>query len=110
MSFQVDRGATINTAGSTAAWTQDGTFLDADGVAVCAYDDVSLLKAIPIEGDESSDYRVPVGTIGTVLFHSGDTGGCLQLELYWPEGSFVFGYCTPGDVRLHMTNEQKYPR
>jgi len=95
---------------STERWTQTGAFPDADGVAVRAYDDVAILKPALLENDPASAHVVPAGTIGTVLFHCGDATGVLQLELYWPEGSFVFGYARPQDVRLHQTSEQKYPR
>lgn len=103
-------GRTINTVVLDAAkWTQDGAFQDADGRSVRAYDDVELLRPIPIENDPKSAYEVPAGTVGTVLFHSGDQGP-LEVELYWPEGAFVFGYCMSTDVRLHQTSEEKYPR
>lgn len=94
---------------STARWTQTGAFPDADGTPVRAYDDVSMLRSTLPENDPSSAYVVPAGTVGTVLFHCGDAEGVVQLELYWPQGAFVFGYARPRDVRLHQTFEQKYP-
>jgi len=95
--------------GSTARWTQDGAFPDVDGKLVRAYDDVTVLVPTLLENDPGGAYVVPAGTVGTVLFHCGDAEGVVQLELYWPEGSFVFGYARPRDVRLHQTSEQKYP-
>lgn len=95
---------------STSRWTQSGAFPDANGAPVRAYDDVRLLKSTLPENDPAAAYVIPAGTVGTVLFHCADATGVLQLELYWPEGSFIFGYARPSDVRLHQTSEQKYPR
>ena len=91
-------------------WTQDGTFPDVDGTPVRAYDDVILLEEILSDDDFGS--QVPARTIGTVLFHCADAVGLLQLEVYpVPERDGVdIGYARPRQVRLHQTNEQKYPR
>ena len=75
-----------------------------------ACDDVVLLRETLSDDDFGS--RVQAGTIGTVIFHCGDATGLLQLEVYpQPERAGVeIGYAHPMDVRLHQTNEQKYPR
>ena len=94
----------------TARWTQDGDFPDVDGARVRAYDDVVLLSETLSEDDFG--IKVPAGTVGTVLFHCGDETGLIQLEVY-PEPSrpgIDIGYTRPSQVRLHQTNEQKYPR
>ncbi|GEM_PF-1795505 len=93
-----------------ANWTQDGAFQDADGKAVRAYDDVVLLRAIAPENDPQAAYDVPVGTTGTVLFFSERPDGVAQLELYWRPEAVVLGYEDQRYLRLHMTNEEKYPR
>ena len=91
-------------------WTQDGDFPDVDGTRVRAYDDVVLLSETLSE--DNFGIRVPAGTVGTVLFHCGDADGLLQLEVY-PEpirSGVDIGYARPSQVRLHQTNEKKYPR
>lgn len=91
-------------------WRQDGTFPDSDGAQVRAYDDVVLLKAALPENKGDAAHVIPVGTTATVLFHGGDAETPLQLEACWPENSFCIAYALPRDVKLHMTNEEKYPR
>ena len=93
-----------------ASWTQDGTFAGADGKSVHAYDDVVLLRDIKPENDPTSPYVVPAGTTGTVLFFSDRVDGVAQLELYWDPKAVVLGYEDQRHLRLHMTNEEKYPR
>lgn len=94
----------------SSMWTQDGTFPDADGAAVRAYDDVVLLEATLPENDPAAAYVVPAGTIGTVLFHGGASTCPLELEMDWSEQACVIAYAMPSAVRLYQTSEQKYPR
>lgn len=91
-------------------WRQDGTFLDIDGSSVRAYDDVLLLDEIAIEGDVEGAFVIPAGTVATVLFFQAEADGVAELECYWPENGFSFGFACTNRLRLHMANEQKYPR
>jgi len=85
-------------------------FPDAEGAAVRAYDDVVLLRPTLPDNDANADYVIPAGTIATVLFHGGDAETPLQLEADWPKDGFCIAYSLPSDVKLHTTNEEKYPR
>lgn len=90
-------------------WKHEGVFADADGAAVRPYDDVVLTRDIPIEGDDAGPYRVPAGTIATVLFFQSEADGVADLECYRPEDSFSFGFEETRRLRLHIRNEDKYP-
>lgn len=89
-------------------WLHDGAFTDADGASVRPYDDVVLLDEIPIEGDDAGPYRIPAGTIGTVLFFQQEDDGVADLECYWPAGGFSFGFAQTRRLRLHQRGEDKY--
>ncbi len=92
-------------------WTQDGTFAGSDGRPVRCYDDVILSRAIPVDGGVRTDLNeVPSGTIATVLFYSTGSIRLAQLECYVGEDAFTFGYEELSRLKLHMTNEEKYPR
>ena len=92
-------------------WTQDGAFMDADGRRVRCYDDVVLSRSISVDGGvRTSVSEVPAGTICTVLFFSTGSIGVAQLECYVGEDAFTFGYEELSKLKLHMTNEEKYPR
>lgn len=92
-------------------WTQDGAFAGSDGRLVRCYDDVILSRAIPVDGGVQTEVdEVPSGTIGTVLFYSTGPIGVAQLECYVGEDGFTFGYEELSKLKLHMTNEEKYPR
>ncbi|MBC7669621.1 MAG: hypothetical protein H7236_14510 [Gemmatimonadaceae bacterium] len=93
-----------------ASWTQDGSFRGADGKPVRAYDDVVLLRDIVPENDPKSPYIVPAGTTGTILFFNERADGVAQPELDWDPVAVVLGYEDQRHLRLHMTNEEKYPR
>jgi hypothetical protein len=81
-------------------WTQDGVFMDADGVPVSAYQDVVLLREIPIELSEDGPYRIPAGTQATVLMFVPGHGGVAQLECHWPEGTWQIGYEKTSQLRF----------
>ena len=90
-------------------WTQDGTFADAEGSRVRCYDDVALLEPTGSEPDgKGSVIMLPEGTSGTVLFFTTGEPCWLQIE-YETEG-VVFGQVEASKVRLHLRNEEKYPR
>jgi hypothetical protein len=92
-------------------WTQDGTFIGADGRPVRCYDDVVLSRPIPVSGGVGTEVaEVPAGTICTVLFYSLGPVGAAQLECDVGEDAFTFGYEELAHLSLHMTNEEKYPR
>ncbi len=92
-------------------WTQDGAFIGSDGRPVRCYDDVVLSRPIPVEGGVRTDVtEVPAGTTGTVLFYSRGPVGIAQLECDVGEDAFAFGYEELWRLKLHMTNEEKYPR
>ena len=92
-------------------WTQDGAFAGSDGRSVRCYDDVILSRAIPVDGGVRTDAsEVPAGTIATVLFYSTGSVGVAQLECYVGDDAFTFGYEELSRLKLHMTNEEKYPR
>jgi len=91
-------------------WRCEGSFAGADGRAVRNYDDVILLTDIPLEGDESSQHRIPAGTIATVLFFQTEPDGYADLECSWPADGFSFGWARTDSVKLHMTTEEKWPR
>ncbi len=92
-------------------WTQDGAFVGSDGRPVRCYDDIILSRAIPVdEGFGTDVQRVEEGTICTVLFYSLRPVGMAQLECYVGKGAPIFGYEEISHLRLHMTNEEKYPR
>jgi len=92
-------------------WTQEGAFTGSDGRSVRCYDDVVLARTIPVDGGVRTDVdEVPPGTVGTVLFYSTGPVGVAQLECYVGEDAFTFGYEELSKLKLHMTNEEKYPR
>ncbi len=92
-------------------WTQEGAFGGADGRPVRCYDDVVLARPISVDGGVRTDVEeVPAGTICTVLFYSRGPVGVAQLECYVGEDGFTFGYEELARLKLHMTNEEKYPR
>jgi hypothetical protein len=90
-------------------WTQEGTFDDANGVAVRCYDDAALLEeAGSTPDDEGSVIILPAGTSGTVLFFT--TGDPCWLELEYETDGMVFGVVEASKTKLHLRNEEKYPR
>ncbi len=92
-------------------WTQEGAFTGSDGRSVRCYDDVVLSRTIPVDSGVRTDVdEVPPGTVGTVLFYSTGPVGVAQLECYVGEDAFTFGYEELSKLKLHMTNEEKYPR
>ena len=91
-------------------WKQEGVFLDADGKEVRAYDDVLLTRDILIENDPNAKYTIPAGTAATVLFFQSERDGVAELECYWPEDSFSFGFEETRRLKLHQCNEDKWPR
>jgi hypothetical protein len=91
--------------------TQEGAFTGSDGLSVRCYDDVVLSRTVPVDGGVRTDVdEVPPGTVGTVLFYSTGPIGVAQLECYVGEDAFTFGYEELSKLKLHMTNEEKYPR
>jgi hypothetical protein len=91
--------------------TQEGAFTGSDGRSVRCYDDVVLSRTVPVDGGVRTDVdEVPPGTVGTVLFYSTGPIGVAQLECYVGEDAFTFGYEELSKLKLHMTNEEKYPR
>jgi hypothetical protein len=93
----------------TAAREQDGSFDDADGRLVRAYDDVVLLRDVLPENDADAAYVARAGSTGTVLFFSINPDGVAQIELNeWAPTVCVFE--DQRFLKLHMTNEEKYPR
>jgi hypothetical protein len=95
-----------------ALWTQDGAFSGADGKSIRAYDDVALLREAPIESSqfETKLKTAPAGTTGTVLFFTPGPDGVAQLELNLDAQGLCFAIEETRFLRLHMTNEEKYPR
>ena len=95
--------------GQDAACEQDGSFDGADGRLVRAYDDVVLLRDVLPENDADAAYVPRAGSTGTVLFFSIRPDGVAQIELNeW--GRVVIAYEDQRFLKLHMTNEEKYPR
>jgi len=92
-------------------WTQEGTFVSADGVAVRAHDDVFLLEPVAVrdQGIGGPWDQVPGGSQATVLFFTTDDPIELDLECYIESG-FCFAHTTANNVRFAMRNEEKYPR
>ncbi len=92
-----------------ASWEQEGSFAGADGRSVRAYDDVALLRDVLPENDVNAAYLAKAGSTGTILFFSTRPDGVAQIELNdW--GSVVLAYEDQRYLKLHMTNEEKYPR
>ena len=90
-------------------WTQDGTFADSDGIRVRCYDDVALLKDTDSEPDSNGFViTLPAGTSGTVLFFT--TGEPCWLEIEYETNGMVFGVVEASHTKLHLRNEEKYPR
>jgi len=93
----------------TAACEQHGSFDDADGRLVRAYDDVVLLRDVLPENDADAAYVARAGSTGTVLFFSINPDGVALIELNeW--GPTVCVFEDQRFLKLHMTNEEKYPR
>jgi hypothetical protein len=91
-------------------WVQEGSFEGTDGHRVRAYDDVVLTREIPVrDGVRTTVASVPAGTVGTVLFFVPGPTGLAELELN-VLGGFAFGIEETRRLRLHQTNEEKYPR
>ena len=91
------------------AWSQDGTFEDAFGTAVHAYDDIALLEDWGSQPDsKGSIIPLPKGTSGTVLFYTEDKPSILHIE--WEVPGAVFGVVEAAKTKLHLRNEEKYPR
>jgi len=90
-------------------WEQEGSFVGSDGRPIRAYDDVVLLRDVLPENDPDAGYLAKAGSTGTVLSYSTKREGVAQLELYaW--NTVVLGYEDQRFLKLHMTNEEKYPR
>jgi len=99
----------------TEDWRMEGSFQDPDGKSVRPYDDVVVSRPIEIAGGWLRDKvteTLPAGSIGTVLMFTAGPEGWTHLEMYRPEsvGGFGFSYEKIEFLRLHMTNEEKYPR
>jgi hypothetical protein len=93
------------------AWKQEGWFQGADGRRIRAYDDVTLLRDVLPENDGNAAYLARAGSTGTVLFFSSRPDGVAQIELeFGPWNAVVLAYEDQRFVKLHMTNEEKYPR
>lgn len=90
-------------------WKQEGAFDGADGRAVRAYDDVEFLRDAAVENDPNTIYPVKAGETGTVLMFVPGPDGLAQIELE-SRPSVVLAYEQLSFLRLHMTNEEKYPR
>ena len=90
-------------------WTQEGTFGDSEGTRVRCYDDVALLEVTSSEPD-GNGYAIvlPEGTSGTVLFFT--TGEPCWLEIEYNVHGIVFGVVEALKTKLHLRNEEKYPR
>lgn len=90
-------------------WTQDGTFKDAAGIDVRCYDDIALLEDTGSEPDgNGSIISLPAGTTGTVLFFT--TGDPCWLQIEYEADGAVFGVAEARKTKLHLRNDEKYPR
>jgi hypothetical protein len=99
----------VNWADIQQEWSQDGTFVDSEGVRVRAYDDVELLEAATSEPDANgSVLLIPAGATGTVLFYSTGEPCLLQLEYDMP--GMIHGAVEAHKTRLFQRNEEKYSR
>ena len=106
---QSSKGLQVNMADIQQDWTQDGTFTDSYGNNVRCYDDVSLLEAAESEpGGNGAVITLPDGTSGTVLFFTIGEPCWLQLEYETP--GMVLGVVKASKTKLHLRNEEKYPR
>ena len=92
-----------------ASWEQRGSFVGADGRSVRAYDDVVFLRDVLPENDLDAAYVAKAGSTGTILFFSTQPHGVAQVELNgW--NAVVLAYEEQRFLKLHVTNEEKYPR
>jgi len=106
---QSSKGLQVNVADIQQDWTQEGTFADGDGNHVRCYDDVALLEAADSEPDgKGVVITLPEGATGTVLFFT--IGDPCWLELEYETPGMVFGVVEASKTKLHLRNEEKYPR
>ena len=90
-------------------WTQEGAFTDSNGARVHCYDDVALLESTRSEPDRNgSVITLPAGASGTVLFFT--TGEPCWLQIEYETPAMVIGVVEATKTKLHLRNEQKYPR
>jgi hypothetical protein len=96
----------------TEEWQDQGAFFDPDGKFIRCYDDVVVTRPIEIKDSRIGEevMALPAGSIGTVLMLTAGPEGWAHLEMYFGERRFGFGYEKIAFLRLHMTNEEKYPR
>lgn len=88
-----------------------GGFVDCGGKSVRAYDDIALLRSIPVSGGIPGDvFEVRAGAICTVLMYSQGVKPIAYLECGVGGSGFAFGFEELSRLKLHMTNEEKYPR
>ena len=101
----------ISARSAPGEWTQDGAFAGSEGRLVRCYDDVVLLRSIAVSGGTAGrSVTMPAGTIGTVLFYSTGATPMAELEFRLEGHGIAFGQAGLMHLRLHQTNEQKYPR
>ena len=92
-------------------WTQDGAFVGSDGKPVRAYDDVVLERAVGVASQFGGPTKMAAAnTTATVLFFTPGSNGVAELEVYHPDPGVHVGLEDIRFLRLHTTNEEKYPR
>jgi hypothetical protein len=92
-------------------WNVEGHFRDRNGTLVKAKDDVLLHRDATCVSPGTVDADlIPQGAIGTVIFLTEDEPVWLSLECTVGDG-FAFAENYPaGEVSLHKTTEQKWPK